>query len=222
MLTNHTFTHAVSTTGRARRTMAMAIALLTAGTTFQAAEDKRPMASLSVFVYDYGGVPAPVLTEATRTAERIFREAGIEVTWTIFDAERLARGHQESESDKGVHNAMFVHLLSPAMVESRRSRSGVLGEAVPGSQFAWILTSRAEHLARTNDLDFGSVLGHVVAHEMGHLLLPPPSHALTGIMGASLNLPALARGGLRFNSAEADRIRARLVDGFRATLPAQR
>jgi hypothetical protein len=45
------------------------------------------------------------------------------------------------------------------------------------------------------------VLGAAMAHELGHLLLPPPSHSPTGIMSPRLTcreLTLAARGELRF------------------------
>jgi len=52
------------------------------------------------------------------------------------------------------------------------------------------------------------VLGAAMAHELGHLLLPPPSHSATGIMSPRLScheLTLAARGELRFTP---DQVRA--------------
>jgi hypothetical protein len=52
------------------------------------------------------------------------------------------------------------------------------------------------------------VLGAAMAHELGHLLLPAPSHSATGVMSPRLTcreLKLAARGELRFTS---DQIRA--------------
>jgi len=42
------------------------------------------------------------------------------------------------------------------------------------------------------------LLGYSIAHEMGHLLLPPNSHSISGVMRASLNLDLAAARRLRF------------------------
>jgi len=47
------------------------------------------------------------------------------------------------------------------------------------------------------------VLGAAIAHELGHLLLPPPSHSETGVMSPRLGCRELrlaARGELRFTA----------------------
>jgi len=50
----------------------------------------------------------------------------------------------------------------------------------PG-RVAWLYYSRIHDLAQLLHLDV-SLLGHVMAHEMGHLLLPYGAHAAAGLM----------------------------------------
>jgi hypothetical protein len=55
--------------------------------------------------------------------------------------------------------------------------------------------------------------GHVVAHEIGHLLLGPGSHSTSGIMQCSWHLKQLAiiaRGLMTFTPGEAGRMRANI------------
>jgi len=56
----------------------------------------------------------------------------------------------------------------------------------------------------------GIVTGHLMAHEIGHLLLPTPAHAAAGIMKAQLDSRdwgQAVRGVLRFSEKESDLIR---------------
>ena len=53
--------------------------------------------------------------------------------------------------------------------------------------------------------------GHVIAHEIGHVLLGPNAHSTAGLMAASLDLPRIALGGLWFDRIQAAIIRARLA-----------
>ena len=55
------------------------------------------------------------------------------------------------------------------------------------------------------------MLGHVVAHEMGHLLLPLHAHSSSGIMQAGLNMQLAAQGGLFFTASQAYQIRTQLA-----------
>ena len=50
------------------------------------------------------------------------------------------------------------------------------------------------------------MLGHVITHEMGHLLLPPKAHSPSGIMQAGLNTQLAAQGRLFFTASQAQQI----------------
>jgi len=65
--------------------------------------------------------------------------------------------------------------------------------------------------ARKADLSIPEVLGHVIAHELGHILLGPGAHSRSGIMRASLDLEWLRIGGLWFTASEARAIREKLA-----------
>ena len=63
-------------------------------------------------------------------------------------------------------------------------------------------------------LDTGAVLGHTIAHEVGHLLLPRGTHGPAGLMRATWRMEDMrdaAQGHLGFSPAEAAIIRARLA-----------
>jgi hypothetical protein len=69
-------------------------------------------------------------------------------------------------------------------------------------------------VARRYGLPVGTVLGIALAHELGHVLLPPPSHSADGIMQAAWegdDLRKAAAGTLAFNDAQAGLIRERLT-----------
>ena len=214
MLTNLARTHAAARTSRTCYAIAIAFALWSASTARPMAHAARPGTTLPVIVYDYVGVSPATLDEALRTVERIYRDAGVEVVWHIFDRERLARAIKDPGSDNTpVDGALFVHLRTEVMTDSCRCGSNVLGLAIPGSRHARIHTPRVERLSGKRGDDFALLLGHVMAHEMGHLLLPPPAHTVTGLMAVSLDLADVARGGLRFTPDEASTIRTRIAYG---------
>ena len=96
----------------------------------------------------------------------------------------------------------------------------------PNSEVAYVFYERAEQLARQQmaekrlreslvgiverRAELSQILGHVIAHELGHLL-GLHSHARTGIMRADWNLTDLqdiACGYFFFTSQQADVIRA--------------
>ena len=70
------------------------------------------------------------------------------------------------------------------------------------------MVERVKQVVKSNSWDAGDLLGVIMAHEIGHLLLPPGSHA-TGIMAPKLD-PFLKHGGLAFGPRQASMIRARI------------
>ena len=65
-------------------------------------------------------------------------------------------------------------------------------------------------LGTTKQIELTPLLGYVIAHELGHLLLGP-GHAPNGVMRAvwsPMDLGAIRRGCLRFGPAEAARMRS--------------
>jgi len=111
------------------------------------------------------------------------------------------------------------------MAERLKQRSGTLGFAVPVPHNQWLGTAfvfveESERLAyygsfpTSFETTRAVVLGHLIAHEVGHLLLGPDSHSRRGIMSFPWSKRVLKRIGtahLAFTEKEAQQIRARLV-----------
>ena len=69
-------------------------------------------------------------------------------------------------------------------------------------------------VARHYGLPAGKVLGIAVAHELGHVLLPPPSHSSEGIMQAAWEGDDLRKASDRaiaFTDSQAALMRERLL-----------
>ena len=71
-------------------------------------------------------------------------------------------------------------------------------------------SDRVEQQARGDRKNPALLLGHVMAHELGHLLLRRAAHSLGGLMRASLDVERAGRGVLLFTDAEEEAIRASL------------
>jgi hypothetical protein len=78
---------------------------------------------------------------------------------------------------------------------------------------SYVFYNRVEE--QTENLDLRAVLlGHIMAHELGHLLLGPTSHSPKGIMCAVWrpeDLRNAEQGVLLFTPDQSKRLRARLV-----------
>jgi len=75
-----------------------------------------------------------------------------------------------------------------------------------------------ERLQKSAGTDMAGLLGHVAAHEIGHLLLGNNSHSAAGIMHARWTPDELASakaGALVFSEQESLRMKARLAGVMR-------
>jgi hypothetical protein len=78
---------------------------------------------------------------------------------------------------------------------------------------AYAFYRRIADLAEHNGADVARLLGHVIAHEIGHLLLPCDSHSARGLMRAEWDCAQfedMVKGLLAFAPEQADLIRTRV------------
>jgi hypothetical protein len=81
----------------------------------------------------------------------------------------------------------------------------VLGQAAKGVGRAYVFAHRIEELAGRNAVSVSRILARVIAHEIGHLLLPV-GHSRRGIMCENLDLRFMADG--RFTPQQSASIQA--------------
>jgi len=74
-----------------------------------------------------------------------------------------------------------------------------------------IFYSRISALAEETGIGPGRILGHVMAHELGHGLLGPDAHEGYDVMQAKLPISDLSWKTLYFTSAQSKRIRTELL-----------
>ncbi len=169
-----------------------------------------PETALTVRLYDYAHVPPGTLAEAKNQAIQIFRQAGV-------DLRLVACGLTEEENTRNpacresLHSFSFdLRILPREMAQHLQCEDGTLGFATPG--LASVSPKDVQVFSALNGVPQSVLLGHVMAHELGHLLLGK-AHTLTGLMSLSLRKTQLARavqGPLLFHPQEAQRIRAQL------------
>jgi hypothetical protein len=111
-----------------------------------------------------------------------------------------------------------THLAVRVVPQSRLSTNEVFGVAFLSPEgtgcYSDVFYDRAMELHANWDVGLGNILGSVIAHELGHLLLGSNSHAGTGIMRAHWqgeDLRRLSRGGLWFTNEQTDHMRRELI-----------
>ncbi len=169
--------------------------------------------SLTVRIYNYARVSEQTLNGAVKQAQRVYRQAGIETEWTECATTLEGASKHASCPNSTKSSTVAVNILPRRMAEREGFASQVFGAAIPEAGIAKIFFHRVEKLARTSwrtvRVSVAAVLGHVMAHEVGHLLLGHNSHSLDGIMHVPWDQSRLImalQGRLLFDSAQVKKI----------------
>jgi hypothetical protein len=164
---------------------------------------------ISVGLDDYADVPAGQLLRAKLDVARVYWEVGVEIAWR--ETRHLSTGTPPAPMPW--RPGLTLIILSPEMVTRFAPPSTALGATPttlnePG-HIAYVFYSRLPSSSVTDD---NQILSLVIAHEIGHLLLPFGSHSNTGIMRGQWLARELRRVGLhalRFTPFQAQAIRRR-------------
>ena len=185
------------------------IAVLLAASASQAAD---PALTVVVHVTDLASHDASDLARAHAEAKRIFAESGVRLLWVD-----ISEGPQAHVCD-GMN--VSVVLLSPFLVRQWAIQGlgkTVLGSALPEDGRAFIYSERIYALASGRRVDAGVLLGRVVAHEVGHLMLGS-DHSRSGLMTVSIDTDSLGLQAL-FTRRQASSIRGLLASKAGAREP---
>lgn len=166
---------------------------------------------VTVKVYNGINLSPSELSQAERTAERIFGYAGIQLTWTT--------GLLAADVDENVPSlkwnaasSLQLRLWPRAMAGKRPSSSETLGFCLSFENGdAVVLADDVRERAVFGTTNFADLLGLAMAHELGHLLLGSPAHSVAGVMRARWTEKGLRdddRGYLRFTADEAESMRS--------------
>jgi len=197
------------------------------------APELSPDLNLTIRLYDYASLDADTLENAQTEFNQIFGKSGISVSWL-----GCATTMEETKSNRACASRMgptdmVLRILPPEMHPDTSSETTTFGVALVGPDVklprtASVLLKNVERLGegRSQRMDYsvvhrsfsdqvflGKLLGYVMAHEVGHLLLNSGKHAGAGIMRGDWDVNVTARAltrQLHFNSRELKRIRTEL------------
>ena len=165
-------------------------------------------------VDDFANLDPTVLTGARKVTTEIFAEAGVQTVWLdcpVYD----------TDCGSGAERPQFIlRILAPSMAKTIVGDEA-LGFAIPCNKkeeacLSYIFYYRINALAVAHSLSADRILGHVMAHEIGHTLLGPKAHELFGIMQSTLNLYDTERI-LVFTSDQSKHLQTELLARSRAT-----
>ena len=178
-----------------------------------AAESDAP--AVRIRILDYAPIANDVITEAQQRVTDIYKIIGVQVRWqtTVRPLDPSTAG-----ADTLTEPSEFVLIvLSPNMSRRMKVARDVVGMAIVppqgGGRIAYVLFDRVTRVAKAARSDVTEVLGRVMAHEIGHLMLPDGSHSGSGLMRADWNIKELRRplhSAFEFTIPQGETIRRRL------------
>jgi len=172
---------------------------------------------ITVRLYIEAPVSLRTINQAKKLTTHIFQKVGVDILW--LDC-RISPAQLSPDP-------ACRHLLGPAEIVLTVSpqaahlglRGGACGfayqsEEVEFNKYAEVYYDCVEKVAHGGTIAPHQILGYVIAHEIGHLLLNDRDHSFLGIMRASWNrqdLEDAARGVLSFTKLEAHSIQANAI-----------
>ena len=136
-------------------------------------------ASMTVRVYNYAGLSRRELTLVESVAADIFRESRIPIRW--YDCGPSSRAEDDPGCGERASLATFDLRICRNCTSLATSEYGVRGYVV--GSMATVSTTWSDEISRSLSVPSEYLLGRVIVHELGHLLLGP-GHAPVGIMKA--------------------------------------
>jgi hypothetical protein len=165
------------------------------------ASDPDPIIVISV--EDPNGLAGPGLVRAQELATKIYKKAGVTLRWIAEDT---------TNADRTL--TVVITTSATALLRITSDSMGVApspGDGTRGTT-AYVFSDRVMAFAESYRLVVSDVLACALAHEIGHLLLPPNAHASFGIMRRSwhpADFPPKAPGVPGFPPEQARLLRLR-------------
>lgn len=174
--------------------------------------------TLQVRIDDRAAVSDAILRSAKAVATRIYWNIDVSLVWIEpAAAAPHARAGRETRIVPDDTATLRIIIVAPGLAERIHADPKALGVAADDARqsghVAYVFYDRVRMLSARYEQHGGAILGHVMAHELGHLLLPYDTHAESGLMRVDWSredLEHAAHGLLLFTPREAALIRARL------------
>lgn len=170
-----------------------------------------PEASLTVEIIDYARIAPRTLRQAEQVASGIFARAGVTLSWVDCAEGREPQLDPDCRSPIGL-DRLGVRIVPRIPVVEGLTEDATLGYTIgdwTAISLEWAETASANGLGAVSDL-----LGSAIAHEIGHVLLGPNSHSVSGLMRPrwdTKQLQSAAQHALLFVPERAATIRAEVM-----------
>ncbi len=177
-----------------------------------------PAQRLTIWLIDYAGIAGTELAPAENEAGRILERAGIGAEWVHCPTSAEEIGGYPECQRLPEFAALVMRIRPRSMASGVGKRSRVFGRSLipengEPAKYGEVYSDGAVFLANGRKSLGPSMLGHLLAHEIGHLMLGTERHSSSGIMRCPWNgadLTYAAQGRLLFTPKQARQMRSRL------------
>ncbi len=169
---------------------------------------------IKVWLYNYAGIPKHTMARAEGEVQKILRAAAIHLDWvecpTSAEEVKVHPICQERMSDAEL--GLTTHPTARGVADAYVDRDFGIAQIFNNGQFghyAYVFYDRVQHTAALTGMAASQLLGSVIAHEFGHVLMRSSTHSRSGIMRAQWDhndLQNLTWGQLKFTPAEKELI----------------
>jgi hypothetical protein len=177
--------------------------------------------AITLRVYDYAHVNRSELLAAEGRASGILALAGVEVHWVDCPVLQSTLDNYSNCQSAWKVNDYVLGVMPKSKANVQEASQDALGYAIDCGMgpSAGVFYDRVRTLASGDTAPLAALLGRVMAHEIGHLLLGANSHSRTGIMRAfwaDRDLSLAAGPELLFTAEQSRRMKARLAEQAQA------
>ena len=174
------------------------------------------LVQLRVSVFNSVAISPSIMGRAQDEAGRVLRDAGVKVIWLNCP--------QDAQLEAFLGRCLEVsfprHLHLRIVRSSRGLKASTVGVSFSDQDgrgcCADLFYEPIQQLQEETNIPSSVILGHAMAHELGHLLLGINSHSPNGLMRAHWShedLIDMGKGRLRFSHEQSLRIRNHLAQG---------
>jgi hypothetical protein len=171
---------------------------------------------IEIHIYNYSSISDETLARAEQETARVFQHMGVGATWRVCPLTSQEAVHNKACVLPDAPTRLVLRLLSNSMADSFGGGGDIFGSALlPANEgfgvVANVYADRTRELADRRE--FEVILGRVIAHELGHLLLGKNAHSAAGIMHGrwrAQDLGLSRQAAMLFLPGEAKRIRAQV------------
>lgn len=182
-----------------------------------AADAEPPEFRITVLVANRAGIPADTIAKMQSEAGWVLSKAGVPTEWVDCPSSTES-AEAKSPCAGQLGGTRFLVRLTHDHIPHHGSASdmalGFSHVTSDGGTYATLLMDLIEELADHQELvSRGQILGHAVAHEIGHLIMGLNSHSSHGLMRSgwkAKELHDMAERHLLFSKQEGERMRIRI------------